>query len=464
MIETIGISDGEMAKLIELEENHFSDLKAIEVSPGKLSKAIAAFANAEGGELFIGIDDKPREWRGFANIEAANAHIQVFEEIFPLGNDFQYNFLSHDGSDGLVLKVQISKTRDLKKASDSKVYIRRGAQSLPVTDEERIQTLRRDKGIVSFETELINCPEDAITNSVHIIEFLLEVVPTGEPEAWLKKQMLLVDHKPTVSAILLFSEEPQAILPKRSGLKIYRYKTSNAEGTRETLDFDPLSIEGCIYQQIKVSVAETTKIIESVRLNTSEGLISVNYPQEAIHEILTNAVIHRDYSITDDIHIRIFDNRVEILSPGTLAGHVTAENILSERFARNPGIVRLINKFPNPPNKDVGEGLNTAFESMKNLKLKPPIIEQAGGYVKVVLKHESLATPEESILKYLVTNAEIANRHAREICYIESENKMKRILQVLVANKLLEPVPGRTRYTAAYQLTDAGRDAAKQYT
>ena len=143
---------------------------------------------------------------------------------------------------------------------------------------------------------------------------------------------------------------------------------------------------------------------------------------------------------------------------------VTAENNLSERFARNPGIVRLINKFPNPPNKDVGEGLNTAFESMKNLKLKPPVIEQAGGYVKVVLKHESLATPEESILKYLVTNDEIANRHAREICYIESENKMKRILQVLVANKLLEPVPGRTRYTAAYQLTNIGRDAAKKYT
>lgn len=290
----------------------------------------------------------------------------------------------------------------------------------------------------------------------------MEVVPTGEPETWLKKQMLLLKGKPTVSAVLLFSEEPQALLPKRSGLKTYRYKTSDNEGTRETLDFDPVSIEGNVYEQIRTAVTETTRIIESVRLNTHKGMVPVNYPFEAIHEIITNAVIHRDYSITDDIHIRIFDNRVEVLSPGTLPGHVTAENILSERFARNPGLVRLINKFPDPPNKDVGEGLNTAFESMRKLKLKPPTIEQEGGYVKIILRHEALATPEEAILEYLTESNEIANRHAREICFIDSENKMKRILQVMVQNGLLQSVPGRTRYTAAYQLTDKGRSAAKK--
>lgn len=464
MITTSKISDSEKDKLLSMEENHFSDLKAIDVGPGKLSKAIAAFANAEGGELFIGIDDDPRIWRGFESVEDANAHIQVFEENFPLGNDFRLEFLDNENAEGIVLKVEISKTRDLKTASDGKVYVRRGAQSLPVNDEGRLQTLRRDKGIISFETELINCPEEVVCNSIHIIAFLIEVVPTGEPDVWLRKQMLIQNGKPTVSAILLFAEEPQAALPKRSGLKIYRYKTSGKEGTRETLDFDPISIEGNIYQQISKSVEKTTNIIESVRIQTSSGLTKVQYPHEAIHEILTNAVIHRDYSITDDIHIRIFDNRVEILSPGTLPGHVTAENILSERFARNPALVRLINKFPNPPNKDVGEGLNTAFESMQKLKLKAPVIEQNGGYVKVTLRHETLATPEESILTYLKTHENIANRQAREVCFVESENKMKRILQSLVASGLLEPVPGRSQFHAAYQLTDDGRNASEKIT
>ena len=242
MIDIVKISEAEKSKLLAMDEGHFADHKAIEVAPGKLTKAITAFANGEGGEIFVGIDDTPRNWRGFQNIEAANAHIQVFNELFPLGNDFQYDFLSNEGSEGFVLKIQIAKTRDLKVASDGKVYVRRGAQSLPIIDGERLLSLRRDKGLVSFETELVNCPTDVISNSTHIIEFLLEVVPTGEPDTWLKKQMLLLNGKPTVAAVLLFAEEPQAVLPKRSGLKIYRYKTSDDEGTRTTLDLSLIHI------------------------------------------------------------------------------------------------------------------------------------------------------------------------------------------------------------------------------
>jgi ATP-dependent DNA helicase RecG len=160
------------------------------------------------------------------------------------------------------------------------------------------------------------------------------------------------------------------------------------------LDFDPISIEGCAYDQIKAAVQKSTEIIESVRINTPSGLATVAYPSTALHEVITNAVLHRDYSIADDIHIRIFDNRVEVLSPGTLPAHITPENILNERFARNGAIVRLINKFPNPPNKDVGEGLNTAFNAMREMKLKPPVVSQDGGYVKVILKHEAEGASE----------------------------------------------------------------------
>ena len=178
---------------------------------------------------------------------------------------------------------------------------------------------------------------------------------------------------------------------------MYRYKTTDSEGTRESLDFDPISIEGCAYDQINSAVQQTAKIIESVKIRTAEGLGSVAYPETAIHEIVTNSVLHRDYSIADDVIFKIFDNRVEVLSRALSQDTFTPENILNERFARNASIVRLINKFPNPPNKDVGEGLNTAFQAMREMKLKDPIITQDGGYVKVVLRHEPLATPEEII-------------------------------------------------------------------
>ena len=165
---------------------------------------------------------------------------------------------------------------------------------------------------------------------------------------------------------------------------------------------------------------------------------------------MTNAVIHRDYSIKDDIHIRIFDNRIEIASPGTLPGHVTVSNILEERAARNPKIVRILNKFKNPPNKDVGEGLNTAFEAMRNLRLRDPIVEQRENQVLVTLKHEKLGTPEEIITTYLRNNAEINNAIAREICFIGSENKIKRIFQKMMQSGLTERIPDRSLNKTGY--------------
>jgi ATP-dependent DNA helicase RecG len=438
-----------------LEEGHFIDLKSKDISPGKLTKALSGFANAEGGELFIGIDEEgegKRTWRGFERVEDANGFIQCFETLFPLGVECSYGFLEFSIGPRLVLKVEIRKSKDVKLASDGKPYVRRAAQNLPVKGEEALARLKRNKGITSFETDPVSIDKLLITNSDHIIRFMLEVVPTAEPEPWLKKQQLIIEEKPTVAGLLLFAEEPQAALPKRCGLKIYRYKTKGDEGSRETLDFDPISIEGCAYDQIRAAVLRTTEIIESVRINTPDGLTAVTYPSTALHEIITNAVLHRDYSIADDIHIRIFDNRVEVMSPGTLPAHITPENILFERFSRNGTIVRLINKFPNPPNKDVGEGLNTAFNAMREMKLKPPIVSQDGGYVKVILKHEALATPEELILEFLKTHNQIRNKEARDICFIGSENKMKRTIQAMIAKGLLELVPGTTRYTAAYRL------------
>jgi ATP-dependent DNA helicase RecG len=82
---------------------------------------------------------------------------------------------------------------------------------------------------------------------------MLANIPTAEPLPWLKKQQLIVDeNRPTVGAVLLYSDEPQAVLPK-AGIKIYRYQTSGS-GTRETLVGNPLSIEGHLYALVAKSV------------------------------------------------------------------------------------------------------------------------------------------------------------------------------------------------------------------
>lgn len=453
----VGISkiNSEQARtLLGMEETHFVDLKAVEITPSKLTRTISAFANASGGELYVGIDEKGgkvRVWRGFPDIEAANAHVQVFEKLFPLGQYFDYVFLTSDIGSGYVLQVNVNKTREITKASDGEVYLRRSAQNLAIKTLEEMERLRLDKGIATFETETVDASPDLIENSVPIIEFLTMVIPTAEPRPWLEKQQLLRGNKPTVAGLLLFAEEPQAVLPKRCGVKIYRYRTGSAEGSRETLAFDPITIEGHLYYQIKEAVRRTSELVEGVQKLGPKGLETISYPPETLHEIVTNALLHRDYSIPVDVHIRIFDNRIEVESPGRLPGHVTTENILNEQFARNGSLVRIINKFPDPPNKDVGEGLNTAFSAMSRLRLKPPIIEERDSSVLVKIRHEALASPEEAVMEYLESHDEIVNRVGREITGITSENSMKNVFYKLRDRALIEPVPGRVGFGAAWR-------------
>jgi ATP-dependent DNA helicase RecG len=297
----------------------------------------------------------------------------------------------------------------------------------------------------------VNAPLESLTDSEVIKGFLSQVIPHAEPDAWLKKQMLIDDDKPTVSGCLLFADEPQIFLPKRSGVKVYRYKTVEAEGSRETLAFRPVTIDGDLYRQIANAVKMVADIIGDISVLSGGVFGKVVYPQETLHEIITNALLHRDYSIPDDVHIRIFDNRVEVESPGVLPGHITAANILAERFARNPTIVRLINKFPDPPNMDVGEGLNTAFAAMNNLRLKEPQIIVRPASVLVNIRHEPLGSPEEIISKYLESNVSINNSKAREICHIGSENTVKRIFQRLMKQGQIEVVPGRSGSKTAYR-------------
>lgn len=453
-IKTYKLDENSLDRIFGQVEGHFLDFKRKAIKPSKLTQSISAFANAEGGELYVGFAELDSEisWDGFKDPEDANGHLQIFEELFPLGHGFIYSFLEHPSDNTVGLKIEISKSKEIKNASNSIAYLRRGAQNLPQDTAEKLGRLQRNKGITSFEDEVVATRLDRISDSLAIFEFMDEVIPSSEPQDWLTKQELISDGKPIVAAVVVYDDEPQVPLAKRCGLKIYRYATSNEEGTRDTLQGLPENIDGNIYNQVFDTVERVAEIIQDVRMMTADGLIQVSYPQEALHEIITNALLHRDYSIPDDIHVRIFDNRVEVISPGTLAGHITTENILKARFPRNPKIVRYVNKFPNPPNQDVGEGLVTAYQRMREMKLKEPEISQDANRVMVILRHEPLASPEELILEYLSKNDQIVNREARSVTFIGSENKMKRIIQGMIAKDILERVPGTTRYTAAYRL------------
>ena len=137
-------------------------------------------------------------------MEAANEHLQTFERLFPLGTGFQYEFLKCDKKPGLVLHAQVRRTQTISKADDGIPYLRRRAASYPVTGAEQLRRLEYAKGIASFENELVNVSKTDITESPIAKNFVEYVVPSAEPDAWLIKQGLIREDRPTVAGVLLF--------------------------------------------------------------------------------------------------------------------------------------------------------------------------------------------------------------------------------------------------------------------
>ena len=453
----------DLTSLLAIEENHFNDFKSKDVEGKKLSRTISAFANASGGDVYLGIREenatKTKHWEGFNTIEDANGFIQMISNLLILTNNYEVVFLKHPVLATYVLQVTIFKTQAIVYCTDGKVpYVRKGAQNLPCDTPEKIRRLELDKGISSFENEVVAESDlSDVDDSIVWEKFKKNIVPDTNTEAWLKKQRLFIGEKLTVAALLLFCDEPQICLPKRSSIKIFRHQTSG-EAERDTLVGAPVTVEGCAYGQIYEAVSKTKEIIESIR-KLGKEFETIEYPEETLHEIITNAVLHRDYSIATDIQIRIFDNRVEVESPGKLPGYVTIDNILTAQSARNPKIVRLINKFPEAPNKDVGEGLNTAFEAMAKLRLKEPIIKENDNSVLVIIKHEKLASPEELVVDYLLKNDSITNRIGRNITGIKSENSMKRMFWKLRDAGMLYMIGAGS--AAAWKKTDDFESKAK---
>lgn len=467
-MERVRLSKEEASKLIQQDEDHFFDHKALAISGRGVQKITTAFANSDGGDLIIGIKDSKEEpdtskrWDGAARVEEFNGHLQALAEVQPAVN-FEYTVLEADEYNGFALRVRVEKGHAVHKTADNSVYVRVGASCQKVTDPQRIQELGFAKGAVSFEDQILpeSVPEDVV-DSNEIGRFLESYSPKTEPLDFAVGQNLL-DRKtwqPRVAGVLLFNANPSAVMPRKCAVKVARYETKEDEPEREHLA-DIITIEGPLYEQIKRSIAAVTDIMSSIKIWTAKGLDTVEYPPEAIWEIVVNAVIHRDYSISDDVQIQVYDNRIEVISPGKLPSFVSKENILDVRYSRNSKIVRTLARYPDPPNKDLGEGLNTAFQRMKDFRLKEPEIFEEGNYVKVILPHIPLARPAELILEFLQSHDTITNKQCRDLTGLKTESLVKIEFYKLRDEGLLEMVPGLKGPASAWQLTEEAMELKK---
>lgn len=460
MIEERNLNAAETQKLLAAEEDHFFDFKSKDIQPSKLQETFVAFANADGGDIYVGVEDKKCKGdrlQPFTAKEDANAILAVLlEQTTPAVENVTVEFLTVTG--GSVLHISVPKSPKVHYTASGDCFVRLNAAKVKIKGE-RVTSLAYSKGSALYERVAVESVDlDEIAEANALVAYMERLQTSLEPMRFLRKQRLTTEKdgelRPNVGCVLLFDEEPQATVETRCAIKVYRLRTTETDYKRENLAEMPATINGPLESQILAALEKIGELVTGASYYEGENLVALKYPVDAIKELLVNAVIHRDYSLNDDIHVRLFDNRIEISSPGKLPGYMTLENLYDERFSRNPNIVRMLHNLPDPLNHDIGEGLDTVRNEMNKAGLVAPTFELRGNAFVATIRHQRMASVEDVVMQYLQKNptATVTNKLARQLSGEDDINKVKKALQKLRAEGLIDVVdPNASAFNFQYK-------------
>lgn len=240
MYEVIDLSAKEVEVLLNTVEDHFNDFKSKQIAPNKLQETFVAFANADGGNIYIGIEDAASDRErlsGFNEPEEANAIIAILlENTNPAVENVEIEYLKTPNN-GLILHFDIPKSPKVHYTASGDCFIRANAQKVKIKGE-RITQLSYSKGAEPYEKKAVDIVEvQDILDSEYYVDYRRRIGTSQSPEVFLKKQRLLTkkddEFVPNVGCVLLFDEEPQGSLDTRCAVKVYRLRTTETEYKRE---------------------------------------------------------------------------------------------------------------------------------------------------------------------------------------------------------------------------------------
>jgi len=414
-----------------------------------IAETMAAFANSEGGSLFIGVgaDGRIHDLSG-EDVDTSVTRAQSLCRP-PVRSEWQ----RVETPAGFAICITIARSPDLHSLADGRVLIRSGAQNRPLAGAE-IRQLAATKGSGDFEAELVPAAKRSDLSEVLVKEYIAKREEkqrrrfTQPADEVLCDAALTDEHGyPTVAGLLLLGQNPQAIL-QQSGLVFVRFPgtqpTSGERagyGRREEITGSlPRLIETAwdlIHQEMRVGAVVTGLR----RQETTE------YPPFAVREALINAVAHRDYRLGGRrIEVRMFDDRLEIISPGGLAGYITVDNIVEEHFSRNPRIVHGL--FQWGYIEELGLGVDKMIDDMLAAGHPPPKFKPAPYSFTVILSNQKQRAPmptwqkniserQKRAVQYLHDNGRITNREYQQLCPDVSAETLRIDLADLVDKGLL---------------------------
>lgn len=376
-----------------LKENQYFDRKSARKDDKEIAKHISAFANSAGGKLVIGIEDDG-EVTGFKRDGARD--IENFERAVlttcaptPIVRKDRIHVVNSSGEDDLilVLDIEASTSHSIARSSDDEVFLRQNDRSVRL-NREQVLALEYDKGQRVFEDELV---EDSSLDDVdhEVLDRYKEILGTDAPdEQVLRSRRFMRDGRLTVAGALLFAQDPSVMMPQ-ARVRVLRYDGVKMETgehlniTKERFFCGPLPkvIQGA-YELISSMLREFQFLGPDGKFQTVP-----EYPEFAWFEGLVNAVTHRDYSFRGDyIRVSMFDDRLEIVSPGALPNIVTLDNMRTTRYSRNPRIARTLVEFGWV--RELNEGVKRIYTEMQDSLLNDPVYAEPGG-TKVQLTLEN---------------------------------------------------------------------------
>jgi predicted HTH transcriptional regulator len=340
-------------EIIQQPEGRRLEFKETLPTSADLAKTIVAFANDAGGGLFIGIRNEPREVVGIPEDDL----MKTEEQISTLIHDQCYPVIVPDisfhGDDGpRFIRVKIFRGSNFPYYLKSKgkldgTYIRVGSSNRQA-DAEIIAELERQKRNISFDSELVHDKPATDFNLEPFKAFFKEKTGEELDETALKKLELLKEYKgnwlPT-NAYVLFSENPA----RKELFPYAKIECARFKGITSGEFIDQKTIEENISFQAEGAYDFILRHVNKGA--TVKGVYTESrweYPVVAIREVLRNAVVHRDYSLTGkDIKVAVYDDMVEITSPGKLMPSID----FNEMEARQSDIR---NKIVAPVFKKIG--------------------------------------------------------------------------------------------------------------
>lgn len=478
-----GLAASLIAQWLPADESRRLEFKR--VSGKMVSKAletVCAFANADGGLLVLGLADL-KEYKGSARLFGVEENGEAVDELErklrteflpPLGG-VQLRRLPttlHSGpaagQPGHLLVVQVPRSPHVHSLANGGTYTRleRGNRELSA---EEITELSYRRGIRSAAVEPVPVALELL-NTQAWQRFLQRRGPLSGGHA---EQLLSIGLavemdgrvQPRRAAVLLFADEPGSLLAAhgtRADLRVFVYDGKLAlSGATPNLRKEPKTIRGPLIDQIDRAVRVVMdELAQGVTLSGSGFRTRHVYPERVVKEAIVNAVVHRDYRLNRDIFVRIFDDHVEIESPGLLPKGITPATIRrAGSKARNDLLATTLRDFPEPPNLDAGEGVKMMFAEMERAKLYPPQYrENADAAVEsltvVLLNHERPSAWDE-VSDWLDRHGTIANADVVRIAGVDTLRASK-LLAGWREQGLLVQVPGRAKRNMAYAKPQAG--------